>query len=65
VVNEKKFKYDSDSCADDLPYWTLDYGNEPHLILPWSPTESDLSRDNERNYRNWDEFASHLKKTLK
>lgn len=26
VVEEGGFKYDSDSYADDLPYWTLEFG---------------------------------------
>jgi allantoinase len=34
---EAGFKYDSDSYADDLPYWTLDYSDgTPHLIIPYS-----------------------------
>lgn len=33
VVEEGGFLYDSDSLADDLPYWEV-VGGKPHLILP-------------------------------
>jgi allantoinase len=40
VVEEGGFLYDSDSYADDLPYWCYDYGR-PHLILPYSIDSND------------------------
>ncbi|ETW95378.1 MAG: chitin deacetylase [Candidatus Entotheonella factor] len=36
VVEAGGFLYDSDSYADDLPYWNHDYGH-PHLIIPYNP----------------------------
>ena len=43
-VEEGGFKYDSDSYADDLPYWTLDYGDaKPHLIIPYTLECNDMN----------------------
>ncbi len=41
VVEEGGFLYDSDSYADDLPYWNTEHGR-PHLILPYSLDNNDL-----------------------
>ena len=41
VVEEGGFLYDSDSYADDLPYWNSEHGR-PHLILPYSLDNNDL-----------------------
>ena len=41
LIQEGGFLYDSDSYADDLPYWTNVAGN-PHLIVPYSLTNNDL-----------------------
>jgi len=40
VVEESGFLYDSDSYADELPYWTR-VGETPHLIVPYSLTTND------------------------
>ena len=36
VVEEGGFKYDSDSYADDLPYWNMDYDGKLHLTIPYT-----------------------------
>lgn len=41
VVEEGGFIYDSDSYADDLPYWNHEHGRA-HLILPYSLDTNDL-----------------------
>lgn len=40
VVEEGGFIYDSDSYADELPYWTTVRG-KPHLVVPYSITNND------------------------
>lgn len=35
LLVEEGFVYDSDSIADDLPYYTYDHGR-PHLVVPYS-----------------------------
>ena len=45
------FLYDSDSCADDLPYWYLDFGSTPHLVIPQSDiTDDGLSIKTSKQY---------------
>ncbi|MBJ3776182.1 polysaccharide deacetylase family protein [Acuticoccus mangrovi] len=41
LVEEGGFLYDSDSYADDLPYWTT-VGGAPHLIVPYSLMANDV-----------------------
>lgn len=40
VVEEGGFLYDSDSYADELPFWQLVQG-KPHLVVPYSLTNND------------------------
>jgi hypothetical protein len=65
VVQEGGFKYDSDSYADDLPYWTLDYGDVPHLIIPYTLSENDMRFTSANNFATGADFFQHLKETLK
>ena len=41
VVEEGGFLYDSDSYADDLPYWEL-VDKKPHLIIPYTLDNNDM-----------------------
>lgn len=65
VVEEGGFKYDSDSYADDLPYWTNDYCSRMHLIIPYTLTENDMRYVSSANFSNGAEFCQHLKDTLR
>lgn len=65
VVEEGGFKYDSDSYADDLPYWTLEYGEKPHLIIPYTLSENDMRFTSPSNFSTGAEFGQYLKDTLK
>lgn len=40
LVEHGGFLYDSDSYADELPYWTR-VGGTPHLVVPYSLTTND------------------------
>ena len=40
LADEGGFLYDSDSYADELPYWQ-DVGGRPHLIIPYSLAHND------------------------
>jgi len=64
IVEEGGFKYDSDSYADDLPYWSMDHG-ECHLIIPSSLTETDLKYTSANGWSIGDDFCKHLKETLR
>lgn len=63
VVEEGGFKYDSDSYADDLPYWNMDHGR-PHLIIPYTLSENDAKFVSPNNYAHGSDFFTHLKQTL-
>ena len=66
VVEEGGFKYDSDSYADDLPYWSVDYGNgRPHLIIPYTLSENDMKFVSSSNLPTGKEFCEYLKDTLR
>lgn len=41
IVEEGGFLYDSDSYADDLPYWNYDHGR-PHLVIPYTLDNNDM-----------------------
>lgn len=65
VVEEGGFLYDSDSYADDLPYWTNEYDNRrPHLIIPYTLSENDMRFVIPNGFANADDFSKHLMNTL-
>lgn len=65
LVVEAGFKYDSDSYADDLPYWTLDYGEYPHLIIPYTLTENDMRFTSANGFSTGGDFCKYLKDHLR
>lgn len=65
IVEEGGFLYDSDSYADDLPYWCMDYANgRPHLVIPYTLTENDMRFTSNNGWSEAGDFAKHLKDTL-
>jgi len=63
AVEEGGFLYDSDSYADDLPYWNLEHGR-PHLIVPYTLSENDMRFATPNGFSNGDEFFTMLKDSL-
>ena len=59
VVEEGGFLYDSDSYADDLPYWNYEHGR-PHLILPYSLDNNDL-RFSTNNIFTGEDFFDYIR----
>ena len=64
VVEEGGFLYDSDSYADDLPYWNLDYGR-PHLVIPYTLSENDMRFAIPNGFSHGGEFSCYLKDSLR
>ena len=65
VVEEGGFLYDSDSYADDLPYWTTEFGKDkPHLIIPYTLSENDMRFAIPNGFSHGGEFAKYLKDSL-
>ncbi|GAX25999.1 hypothetical protein FisN_4Hh506 [Fistulifera solaris] len=64
VMEEGGFKYDSDSYADDLPYWTFE-GGFPHLIIPYTLSENDMKFVSPGGFSSGDDFCTYLKNNLR
>lgn len=65
VVEEGGFKYDSDSYADDLPYWNMDFEGKLHLVVPNTVTETDVRFTTFNGYPNSEAFLKDLKETFR
>lgn len=60
VVEEGGFLYDSDSYADDLPYWVHDYG-KPHLVIPYTLDNNDMRFATAQGFNCGDQFFAYLR----
>ena len=63
VVEEGGFLYDSDSYADDLPYWLTDYGR-PHLVIPYTLDANDMRFATTQGFNSGDQFFAYLRDTF-
>ncbi len=60
VVEAGGFLYDSDSYADDLPYWVTEYGR-PHLVIPYTLDANDMRFASSQGFNSGDQFYAYLK----
>jgi putative urate catabolism protein len=60
VVEEGGFLYDSDSYADDLPYWVYDY-SKPHLVIPYTLDNNDMRFATTQGFNSGEQFFCYLK----
>jgi len=60
VVEEGGFLYDADSYADDLPYWTTEFG-KPHLIIPYTLDNNDMRFSTYAGFNSGDQFLTYLR----
>jgi putative urate catabolism protein len=64
VVEHGGFLYDSDSYADDLPYWTsVPYGETqvPHLVIPYALDSNDMRFATAQGFNAGTQFFDYLK----
>ncbi|WP_176457090.1 allantoinase PuuE [Rhodococcus sp. 06-1474-1B] len=64
VVEHGGFVYDSDSYADDLPYWEKvprDAGVVDHLVVPYTLDTNDMRFASPGGFSTGDEFHAHLR----
>ena len=64
VVEHGGFAYDSDSYADDLPYWvkvTSGAGFVDQLVVPYTLDTNDMRFASPAGFANGDEFFAHLR----
>ncbi len=63
VKAEGGFVYDSDTYADDLPYW--EQGPKgPHLVIPYSLETNDMRFSNAPGFTESEQFFQYLKDTF-
>jgi putative urate catabolism protein len=60
VVEEGGFLYDSDSYADDLPYWVTDYGKS-HLVIPYTLDNNDMRFATVQGFNCGEQFFTYLR----
>jgi putative urate catabolism protein len=60
VVETGGFLYDSDSYADDLPYWTNGYG-KPHLVVPYTLDNNDMRFATAQGFNSGEQFFAYLR----
>jgi putative urate catabolism protein len=60
IVEHGGFVYDSDSYADDLPYWVRVHGTD-HLVVPYALDTNDMRFASAAGFSNGDEFFAHLR----
>jgi len=60
VVEHGGFLYDSDSYADDLPYWEV-VNESPHLVIPYTLDCNDMRFATSQGFNTGDDFFTYLK----
>jgi len=59
VLERDHFLYDSDSYADDLPYWHTE-GSRNHLIIPYTLDANDMRFVAAQGFNSGDQFYTYL-----
>jgi putative urate catabolism protein len=60
LLEQDGFLYDSDSYADDLPYW-LQTHRGPHLVIPYTLDTNDMRFASAQGFNCGDQFFSYLR----
>lgn len=60
VVEDGGFLYESDSYADDLPYWSYEYG-KPQLVIPYTLDNNDMRFATNQGFNSGDQFFAYLR----
>jgi len=60
VMDEGGFLYDSDSYADDLPYWVTG-ARKPHLVIPYTLDVNDMRFAVAQGFNSGDQFFAYLR----
>jgi allantoinase len=60
VVEEGGFLYDSDSYADDLPYW-VEVRGKPHLVVPYTLDNNDMKFAVHNGFDTGEVFFQYLR----
>lgn len=60
VVEHGGFVYDSDSYADDLPYW-MTVRDQPHLVVPYALDTNDMRFATAQGFNSGEQFFSYCR----
>jgi putative urate catabolism protein len=60
VMDDGGFLYDSDSYADDLPYWVTG-ARGPHLVIPYTLDANDMRFAVAQGFNSGDQFFAYLR----
>ena len=63
LVEEGGFQYDSDSYADELPYWVR-AGDRPHLVIPYQLDANDAKFFRGPGWSGGNEFFEYLRDSV-
>jgi allantoinase len=62
VVEHGGFLYDSDSYADDLPYWVpVEGSSEPHLVVPYTLDTNDMRFATPQGFNSGEQFLAYCR----
>lgn len=62
VIEQGGFLYDSDSYADDLPYWHIESEDyDPHLVIPYTLDSNDMRFATPQGFNSGEQFFQYLK----
>lgn len=61
ILEQGGFLYDSDSYADDLPYWHYSTEHAPHLIVPYTLDNNDMRFASPQGFNCGEQFYQYLK----
>jgi len=68
VLERDHFLYDSDSYADDLPYWLpralMPIGRKPHLTIPYTLDANDMRFTTASGFSHGEPFFEYLRDTF-
>ena len=61
ILEQSTPLYDSDSYADDLPYWVEGKKDKPHLVIPYTLDANDMRFATNQGFNSGDQFFTYLK----
>ncbi|WOJ96299.1 allantoinase PuuE [Congregibacter brevis] len=60
LLEHQGFLYDSDSYADDLPYW-IEESEHPHLVIPYTLDTNDMRFSSAQGFADGEQFYTYLR----
>ena len=61
IIEQGSFLYDSDSYADDLPYWVDGNKGKDHLVIPYTLDTNDMRFATPQGFHTGEQFFHYLR----